>query len=213
MVKINKVTKDIKSVKGLTTKSILEMDVYKLNTASLRKVVSRLVSSANKRIRRLQQKNIPSQALRRHNEQFSLKGIGKTDRNSLEMLMKDIKNFMLSESSTIKGYQAQRQRLEEKLGTFESVEEENDFWNVYNDWVDKHPNLASRFNNSTQIRSMMYDEFIVKGKTPKGAKSSITKALNKMLKEQNAKDEEKDAVLRDALKGGRKDVFKLQGDF
>ena len=66
VIKINKISKGIKTTKGLSTSDILKMDVYKLNAKSLRSVVRRLVSSANKRMRRLL-KNAPSSpALRQH---------------------------------------------------------------------------------------------------------------------------------------------------
>lgn len=211
MAKINKISKGIKTASGLSTKDILNMDVYKLNTKSLRKVTSRLISSANKRIRALKQKAPHSRALAMHPNEFSLKGIKKTDRNSVESLMKDIKNFLNAESSTIRGYQKQREKVQEEIGEFESIEQENEFWQIFNEWVDKNPNLASRFNDSFQLRDMVFQRFVNKGMSARGTKLSITKAIKKMLNDINEKDADIDKQMRDVLKN--EDSFKLKGDF
>ena len=211
MAKINgKLSKDIK-VKGLTTESILNMDVYKLNTRSLRKVTSRLISTANKRIRRLRQKAPNSRALIMHPNEFSLKGIKKNDRNSIESTMKQIRKFLKAESSTMTGYNRQRAQIEQDIGEFESIEQEKEFWNVFNSWVDKNENLAFRFNDSTQLRSLIFNRFVTRKMSDRGTKISITRAIKKMLDEQNGIDAEKDREMRDVLKND--DSLQLNEDF
>lgn len=201
MAQIKKVKKLIK-VKGLSTKEILKMDVYKFNAPTLRQVLNRLISSANKRIRRLKQKapNSPAIRNREDNFKFSLKGVAKNDRNQMESIYKDVKNFLQAKTSTIKGFKEYRADVERTIGTFDSIEQENDFWKTFNNWVDTHPNLSARFNDSFQIRDMMYDEFIVKGRTERTAKANVTKAINKMLKEANQSKAKSDALKRRDLK-------------
>ena len=216
MAKIKKIKKIPTGTKisGLTTKQILNMDVYKLSTQYLRKVTSRLISSANKRIRRLKEKAPHSQALRRHPNQFSLKGIKKNDRNSVEMLMKEIRNFMNAESSTIKGFEEQRERVKEQIGDFESVEQENDFWHAFNEWVDSanknNKNLAHRFNDSFQLREMFFERFVTRGMSSRGAKASMTREVNKILNKQNTTESQKTKEMEDALKN--EDALEITSD-
>lgn len=200
----NKIPKGIRNVKGLSTSDILKMDVYKLQKESFKKVLNRLVSSANKRLRRLEQKAPSSPALRQHQDedgnliQFSTKGM-KT-RNQLEEVMRRVKNFMQAETSTIKGFKAFRKEVESKWGEFESTEQESEFYTAYNEWLATHPNISARFNDSNAILQMFYDEYVVKGHTLRGSKRNVTKALNKLLKEQTAQASEEDARLRNELK-------------
>ena len=209
--KIKGITKGIRTTKGLSTKAIMNMDVYKLNTKSLRQVTSRLISSANKRIRRLQKQAPHSRALQMHPNEFSLKGIKKNDRNSVESLMKDIRNFLNAESSTLKGYKKQRERISEEIGDFESIDQENEFWHIYNEWVDKNPNLANRFNDSFQLRDMIFERYVQKGMTAKGTKSSITQAVKKMLKDINDYDDNVEKQMKDMLEND--DAFETTSDF
>lgn len=202
-------------IKGLSTKKILTMDVYKLNAPTLRSVLNRLISSANKRIKRLKSNAPHSPAIRNREEgfKFSLKGVGKEDRNQMESLMKDVKNFLTSETSTMKGFQEYRGRVERTLGTFDSVEQENEFWNTFNDWIKNHPNITERFNDSFQIRSMMYDEFIVKERSASVSKANVTKAIKRMLKETNQVKAKSDALRRRDLKNAINNVFDNKPSF
>lgn len=202
-------------IKGLSTKKILTMDVYKLNAPTLRVVLNRLISSANKRIKRLKSKAPHSPAIRNREEdfKFSLKGVGKDDRNQMESLMKDVKNFLTSETSTMKGFKGYRGRVERTLGTFDSVEQENEFWNTFNDWIKNHPNITERFNDSFQIRSMMYDEFIVKERSASVSKANVTKAINRMLKETKQNIAKSDALKRRDLKNAINNVFDNKPSF
>ena len=210
MAQIKKITSGIKTTKGLTTKQILNMDVYKLNTKSLRQVTSRLISSANKRIRSLRQKAPNSRALRMHPNEFSLKGIKRTDRNSVESLMKEIRSFMNAESSTLTGYQAQREKITSEIGEFEDIEQENEFWETFNEWVDANPTLASMISSS-QLLDVIYERYVNKGMSKQGTKSSITRLVKKMTMDVNQKQSIQDKAVRDVLKND--DAFELDGSF
>lgn len=208
-------------VKGLSTKDILNMDVYKLNNQSLKQVTQRLVSSANKRLRRLYQKAPSSPALRFHLDdmgnlkQFTTKGIKGNPlqiRNQLESLMKQIKGFMNAPSSTIRGFNIQRNEVIKRIGEFESTDQENEFWNVYKKWIDKHPNQFNRLNMDTnELQAMFYDEFVTKGKSARGTSSSITRVINKMLGDITNVKMKNDLALESELKG--KNAIKFNKDF
>lgn len=183
----------INSVKGLSTSDILKMDVYKLNKQSLKAVVNRLISSANKRLRRLE-KNAPSSpALRQHYDYdtkqlkpFTLKGV--KSRNDVEMVMKRVKSFLQSETSTIKGFKEYQKEFTDKFGEFESKQQANDFWKTYNKWIETHPELYNLHGDTNGLVEIFYDEFVVKGRTSRGTSSKITRTLNKMHQVINAKE-------------------------
>lgn len=185
--------KNINNIKGLSTSDILNMDVYKLDKSSLRAVTNRLISSANKRLRRLEKKAPTAPALRQHYNYesgniipFSLKGA--KSRNDVESVMKRVKSFLEAETSTIKGYSDFREKIRRDIGEFESVEQANDFWKTYNKWIDKHPELYNIYNDSNGLVSMFYDEFVIKGRSSQGASNKITRALNKMILDINEYD-------------------------
>lgn len=209
MAQIKKIKKGV-NIKGLTTKQILNMDVYKLSTKSLRQVTSRLISTANKRIRALKQNAPHSRALYMHKNEFSLKGIKRTDRNSVESLMKELRSFLNAESSTIKGYKAQRERITSEIGEFDDIDQENEFWETFNEWVDANPTLASMIS-STQLLDVIYERYVGKGMTKQGTKSSITRLIKKMTMDVNQKQSIQDKAVRDVLKND--DAFKIDGSF
>lgn len=195
---INKIPKGF-NIKGVSTKRLLEMDTYGLSSKGLRNVLNRLVSTANKRIRRLEAKAPHSQALasyKRENKPFTTRGL---NYNEMENMMKRVKNFLTAKTSTIKGFEADRKRVVQTIGEFESEEQESEFWDTFNDWIKKHPKLAQRFNDSFQLRDMMFDEFVTQGRTSQGTKNKITRTISKMLDENNISDAEEEKRRLDAL--------------
>ena len=199
-----KISKGIKSVSGLSVSDIMKMDVYKLNFKSLKAVTNRLKSASNKRLKRLYDKYPSAPALRPHLDAnkdlvlFSSKGL-KTY-GEYENLISQIRSFMSAETSTAKGFKEFREDIETRIGEFESVEQENDFWHIYNEWIETHPNLTARFNNTNELVSMVYNEFIVKKRTAKGTKNKITRTIKKMLNDINEYQTQSDRAKRNELK-------------
>ena len=210
------VSTGIKSVKGLSTSDILKMDVYKLNKQALKTVVNRLISSANKRLRRLE-KNAPSSpALRQHYDYttkqlkpFTLKGA--TTRNDVESVMKRVKSFLQSDTSTIKGFKEYAKSFKEEFGEFESKEQANNFWKTYNKWVDTHPELYNLHGDTNGLVEMFYDEYVIKGRTSRGTSSKITRTLNKMHQVINLKESAEDEFKMNDLKN--ENAFRIRNDF
>ena len=214
-VKSKGISTGIKSVKGLSTSDILKMDVYKLNKQSLKAVVNRLISSANKRLRRLENKASSSPALKQHYDYdkkeiipFTLKG-AKT-RNDVEMVMKRVKSFLQAETSTIKGFKDYQKEFTGKFGEFESKQQANDFWKTYNRWVETHPELYNLHGDTNGLVEMFYDEFIVKGRTSRGTSSKITRTLNKMHQVINAKESAEEEMKMNDLKV--ENAFRIKKD-
>lgn len=88
--------------------------VNKMNTITLRAVVQKMASAANKRVKRIKSKGISTPATREAERvgKFSTKG---KNINELRAEYKRIKAFLKSPSSTIKGYKKQSKRFAEKL--------------------------------------------------------------------------------------------------
>ena len=214
-VKLKNISTGIRGVKGLSTSDILKMDVYKLNKQSLKAVVNRLISSANKRLRRLEVKAPSSPALRQHYDYdtkelkpFTLKG-AKT-RNEVEMVMKKVKSFLQAETSTIKGFKDYAKEFTGKFGEFESKEQANNFWKTYNKWVDTHPELYNIHGDTNGLVEMFYDEFVVKGRTARGTSSKITRALNKMHQVINERESAEEEMKMNDLKV--ENAFRIKKD-
>lgn len=211
-----KISSGIKSIKGLSTSDILNMDVYKLNKQSLKMVVNRLISSANKRLRRLE-KNAPSSpALRQHYDYdkkelkpFTLKSAN--TRNDVESVMKRVKSFLQSDTSTIKGFKEYAKSFKEEFGEFESKEQANNFWKTYNKWVDTHPELYNLHGDTNGLVEMFYDEYVIKGRTSRGTSSKITRTLNKMHQVINLKESTEDEFKMNDLKN--ENAFRIKNDF
>lgn len=117
------------NVKGLKITDILNIDLdafNKLNESELRHLTSRLVSASNKRIRRLQRKEINSPAYQQlgKDKSFSTKLPKDTSKqqrvNRLRSEFARARNFLTSETSTIGGYKnfvaRTERRISEELG-------------------------------------------------------------------------------------------------
>lgn len=102
-----------KSIKHLTR--LHAATINKMDESTLRAVVTRLSSAANKRIQRIEDKGITTPATReaeRGGGRFSAKG---KNLNQLRSEYKRVKSFLKSETSTLKGYKDFAKRFEEKL--------------------------------------------------------------------------------------------------
>lgn len=109
------------NVKGKSTSQLLKLTGNQLNKLSrkeLSQVVSRLTSTANKRLRRFEKKDVSSPAteyVKRTGGKFSVKG------KNIESLKKEylrVKGFLESETSTITGTKKVRKNVINKLKEF-----------------------------------------------------------------------------------------------
>lgn len=218
---IKKVIKAIKSTTKMSTNDLMQMDLYKLNTPSLKAVATRLIRTANQRLRRLEAKNVHRQSSayrgtidkwrdewisgksKKDTQQTSFTIRGIKTHGDLEKLVKEVKNFLKAPSSTLKGLTIQREDVKTELGEFESEEQEKDFWELYNHWQSTHKNISARFNDSFQIRDLLYDYYVEEGRSGRGASSKLTRAVNKMLNDVKEQKQEDDTRAEDELKNGK----------
>lgn len=137
-------------VSGMSVQDILNMDIEtfnKLNASDLRKVVGRLVSAGNKRLRSFERAGESSPATR-HVEKsggaFSTKG---KDLNALRAEYTRAKNFMQAKTGTRKGWkQVKKETIQglRKHGVEMSESQFEDVWTAYEDLKEISPEVANR---------------------------------------------------------------------
>lgn len=124
-------------LKGRSVQDLLDMDIDEFNDLDrqkLSKVVSRLASASNKRLKMFEQKGIETQATKYaewSGGKFSTKG---KDLNALRSEFVRAKEFLKAKTSTITGYNEVKSRTQEELkraGVELTDDQYKDFWKAY----------------------------------------------------------------------------------
>ena len=121
-------------------------DVAKMSRAELAKLVSAFASTANKRIKALQETyageyapalsavKVKSKNWTKENPEYDIVKIsvkGKTQ-GQLQAEFARVKRFLGHETSTVGGFKKVRKHIQEQLGfAFKDLEEEKEFWRIY----------------------------------------------------------------------------------
>ena len=169
-------------VSGMTIQDILNMDnatFNKLSTSDMRKVVGRLVSAGNKRLRSFERAGESSPATR-HVEKsggaFSTRG---KDLNALRAEYTRAKNFLQAKTGTRRGWkQVKNETISglKKQGVKMTEQQFNDVWKAYEELKELSPEVANRglkYGVLKDVADMVTD-------TNKSA-DEIAMALNKDL--------------------------------
>lgn len=177
-----KIAKATINVGGLSTKDIINIGDaivnYKRN--DLARIVGRLVSTANKRIRKLGSTKLgqlsPAYRSRMGINRYKRKNrtygffstVGK-NRTQLLREYKEAKGFLELKTSTVKGWNKTRTNIEKELGIeLNTQRKRNKFWKVYRELTDGKniprvkDDTGSRFN-SEQVRKLVAKSFKQKG--------------------------------------------------
>ena len=133
----------------MTTSELLNLssvEISKLKKPQLRKIVQTLVSTSNKRLKRLQQKGISTPASRYANKsgKFSTKG---KNINQLRAEYIRAKNFLQSKTSTLKGYKQFKKEVQKSLaekGINISSDNLEPIFNIYEKLKDINPSVAEK---------------------------------------------------------------------
>lgn len=137
-------------VSGKSVKDILNMDVQAFNSLSksdLQKVVGRLVSAGNKRLRNFEKRGESSPATRaveRSGGKFSTKG---KSVNELRSEFARARNFLKSKTSTISGYETVKKATAEQLkksGVDVTLQTLDEILKIYERLKEVDPNVATR---------------------------------------------------------------------
>ena len=154
-------------VSGMTVQDILNMDnttFNKLTESEMRKVVGRLVSAGNKRLRSFERAGESSPATRhveRSGGVFSTKG---KDLNALRSEYTRAKNFMQAKTGTRKGWTKTRRETIEGLSKHGVEMSEKQFekvWKAYEDLKELSPEVANRglkYSVLKDVANMVTDE-------------------------------------------------------
>lgn len=157
---MNKSYKQQSIVSGLSVNDILNMDIdtfNKLNEKDLRKVVGRLVSAGNKRLRNFEKTGESSPATRHIKKSggyFSTKG---KDLNSLRSEYARAKNFMLSKTSTKTGYKKVKKETAKNLsqkGLKISPEQLDDILKAYENLKELDPSVSEKALKYTVLQQI-----------------------------------------------------------
>ena len=133
----------------MTTSELLKLssvEISKLKKPQLRKIVQTLANTANKRLKRLQQKRISTPASRYANKsgKFSTKG---KNINQLRAEYIRAKNFLQSKTSTIRGYKRFKKDVQKNLaekGINISSDNLETIFNIYEKMKDINPSVAEK---------------------------------------------------------------------
>ena len=145
----------------------------KLSTKNLKSITSRLVSSANKRLKRIEKANltelnVPYKKVMESGK-FSVKG---KNRNQVLQEYARVKEYLESKTSSLSGYKSYRQKVKDRLGVPEmSDEEELEFWDMYN-YINEHSKYNKDVLGSNQMQRIVA-KMVDEGKSKKQILSKL----------------------------------------
>lgn len=181
-------------VSGMTITDIMNMDIdkfNKLNKKDLQKVVGRLVSAGNKRLRSFERSGQKSPATRHVNKSggvFSTKG---KNINELRSEYTRAKNFLQSKTGTRKGWeQVKRETVASlnEMGVPMTKEQFDDVWEAYEDLKELSPSVATKgmkYSVLTDISNMLEDTT----KSPEEIATSLFDELTQIYEEKAGLDD------------------------
>lgn len=201
------------NVAGMSIKQITSMtneEISRLSGSSLATLTGRLVSAANKRLRRAKptETGVWSPSVRHwakqqgvnleagQKPQFTVKGPkGETPQqrvNRLRSVYSDIKGFLNAETSTQAGFKKYREKVVKMLGVniTKSRETENAFWDAYNRFM-KDDHYAEIFKSKGSENEVLTWLREYAEKTGTYDTESLYNALNKELNREDIDNEEK----------------------
>lgn len=161
-------------------------------------ITSRLVSTANKRIRQLGKTEIgrmaPAYLSAMKRGKFSVKG---KNYNQLRNVFKTTKEFLKYKTSTTEGWKEVRERIEKEIGTMTKWEEKK-FWKTYRMLEEVNGGFVDKSHNtrlsSDQIQKMLHQELSDSGWRTKRATiiDSMQKKIEQAYLEESYDEDEED---------------------
>lgn len=162
----------------MTTEEIINLDIeviQKLNTKQLQKLTTQIVSTANKRVKALQSAGLEDSLIltqmKDFSGRFSSKVEGKNKINRLRNTFSNVRNFLLAETSTVRGYKKYNRETAERIAgnknmrdpeardfvkRYESdIELRRDFWRIYNRLKETYPDKFSGKGASERIQKLI----------------------------------------------------------
>ena len=159
------------NIKGLKITDIMDMDwndLNKLTPQEMKQITSRLVSAANKRIRRLEKaprgtESFAYQVVEERGRKFSVR---RKNTNQLRNEFKNVRAFLKYKTSTTKGWKEYREKMEQRVsGATDGESQEwsertwSKFWKVYRRMEEKHGGSFQK-GDSDRIQQMLHEIFV-----------------------------------------------------
>lgn len=166
-------------VKGKSTEDILGLDfeeINKLKRSDLALITSRLNSTANKRLKRLEEKGYDVSKY----EKFSVKN---KSTNELRNELKRVKNFLNMETSSLRKRKKIERKTAKRLEI--SVSKNKDFWKAYEEFYDKNYALMESVKNGSDRVIEIIKEEMIENERPK---KEVFKEIMKDLQNQYEKE-------------------------
>ena len=162
----------------MTTEEIINLDIediQKLNTKQLQRLTTQIVSTANKRVKALQSAGLEDSLIltqmKDFSGRFSSKVEGKNKLNRLRNTFSNVRNFLVAETSTVRGYKKYNRETAERIAgnknmkdpeardfvkRYESdIELRRDFWRIYNRLKETYPDKFSGKGASERIQKLI----------------------------------------------------------
>lgn len=208
MPKLPKATIDLT---GVSIKQImnLDIDINKLSRGDLSRVVGRLVSASNKRIRNLAKTEIgrlsPAyQSRMERGGEFSTKG---KNTNQLRQLFGEAKGFLELKTSSVSSWKETREEIAESLGVpkdfMNSDSKAKKFWKTYREIVDgkniPDKKTKSRYN-SERIQELIAEQYGLKGgfrQKRDDIVERVNKRVDELYEEEQIEEQEYDRSAND----------------
>lgn len=186
-------------VSGMTIQDVMNMDINtfnKLNMSDMRKVVGRLVSAGNKRLRSFERAGESSPATR-HVEKsggvFSTKG---KDLNALRAEYTRAKNFLQAKTGTRKGWKQVKNETIAGLNKHNvkmTEQQFNDVWKAYEDLKELSPEVANRGLKYAVLKDVA-DMVTDTNKSADDIATALHKNLSRIYEEQARLNNDVDGV-------------------
>lgn len=141
-------------------------DIIRMDTKSLKAITNKLVSAANKRLRRLKTSDYGTLSPVYRKDPFSTRG--KKSRSALIKEYKEAKTYLTAKTSSVRGWNRYRGEMETRIGGKLPKGKAKKFWRVYRKFaesnyggiqaVQKGSERMQRFIRSEYIDNKVLDE-------------------------------------------------------
>lgn len=201
----------------MTTEEIINFDIediQKLNTKQLQRLTTQIVSTANKRVKALQSAGLEDALIltqmKDFSGRFSSKIEGKNKLNRLRNTFSNVRNFLLAETSTVRGYKKYNRETAERIAgnknmrdpeakdfvkRYESdIELRRDFWRIYNRLKETYPDKFSGKGESERIQKLIRSQM---QSMPFSSTDEIYESMEDILNNDSEPEYEYDPELSD----------------
>lgn len=201
----------------MTTEEIINLDIediQKLNTKQLQRLTTQIVSTANKRVKALQSAGLEDSLIlsqmKDFSGRFSSKIEGKNKLNRLRNTFSNVRNFLLAETSTIRGYKKYNRETAERIAGNKNMRDpeardfvkryesdiglRRDFWRIYNRLKETYPDKFSGKDTSERIQKLIRSQMQT---MPFSSTDEIYESMEDILNNDSEPEYEYDPELSD----------------